>query len=66
VIDELDSKLDYKNFSSAELITVLQFLGGEYFEGTITINKIVNLLPAVLPRWLIYKPYRFIFYKIKK
>lgn len=44
---------------------MLQFLGGDYYEGTTTINKIVNLIPAVLPRWLIYKPYRFLYYKLK-
>lgn len=46
-------------------MTVLQFMGGDYFEGTTTINKIVNLIPGVLPRWLIYKPYRYLKYKIR-
>lgn len=31
VIEDLNQKLNYNNFTSDELITVLQFLGGDYF-----------------------------------
>jgi hypothetical protein len=47
-------------------MTVLQFMGGEYFEGTTTFNKIINLFTGIIPRWLIYKPIRYAYYKISR
>jgi hypothetical protein len=39
-------------------------MGGDYFEGTTTITKIVNFFTGIIPRWLFYKPLRYLFYKI--
>lgn len=60
---QLNTKLDYRTFSSDELITVLQFIGGDYYTGTRTINKIVNLFTGTIPR-ICYKIYRYVYYKI--
>jgi hypothetical protein len=65
VLESLDEKLDFHRFSSKELITVLQFMGGDYFEGTTTINKLVNFVTGIVPRWFLYKPLRFGYYKLK-
>jgi hypothetical protein len=45
-------------------MTVLEFMGGNYFEGTTTITKIVNFFTGIVPRWLFYRPLRYLFYKI--
>lgn len=60
---DLTNKLDYRTFNSDELITVLKFIGGDYYTGTRTINKIVNLFTGAIPRTF-YKIYRYIYYKI--
>jgi len=39
-------------------------MGGDFYEGTTTINKIVNFFTGIIPRWLIYKPIRYAYYKI--
>jgi LETM1 and EF-hand domain-containing protein 1 len=62
----LDEKLNYQSFSSEELLTLLQFMGGDYFEGTTTINKSVNFFTGIVPRWFFYKPIRFAYYKLQK
>lgn len=43
-------------------MTVLKFLGGNFYTGTSTINKVVNLFTGTIPR-LCYKIYRYIYYK---
>jgi hypothetical protein len=60
----LDERLNYNDFTSDELITVLEFMGGDFYEGTTTINKLVNFFTGIIPRWFIYKPFRFLYYKL--
>ena len=53
VIDRLNERLDFHNFTSDELIHVLQFLGAPFITGTTTVNKISNLFTLIIPRLLI-------------
>lgn len=62
IIDHLNEKLNYRNFNSDELIKVNQFIGGDFYSGTATINKIVNLITGTIPR-ITYKIFLYIYYK---
>lgn len=61
-VTRINDYLDYRNFNSDELESVLKFMGGKYYTGTAIINKIVNLFTGTIPR-LCYKIYRFLVYK---
>lgn len=64
IIDELDQHLHFKNFSSDELIKVLEFLGGgDFVTGTASINKIVNLFTLNIPR-VTLKILRYLYSKL--
>ena len=63
MIDDLDKHLNYNNFSSDELIKVLEFMGGSFMTGTYAINKIVNLFTMSIPR-VLFKMFRWTWYKL--